>query len=165
MLQINDDLVLVPHSYGGFLATLFAARNPRRVGGAVLVDIDHIGFYNDGRPGGPPSTVIERARQEQRLGAVRYLEGRRGTVARMRTVEFPSELRTIDIVSESTPRTSPEDKASWNRAHEEFVKGSPNRKLIVATGSGHYVMRDKPDVVIEAIEEVYAYARTTGNVR
>jgi pimeloyl-ACP methyl ester carboxylesterase len=27
-LQINRDLILVPHSYGGFLATLFAARNP-----------------------------------------------------------------------------------------------------------------------------------------
>jgi pimeloyl-ACP methyl ester carboxylesterase len=31
------------------------------------------------------------------------------------------------------------------------VAASPAREAVVATGSGHHVMRDRPDVVLEAI--------------
>jgi hypothetical protein len=37
------------------------------------------------------------------------------------------------------------------RAHSEFVAASPKRVPIFAAGSGHYVSRDRPDIVIDAI--------------
>jgi hypothetical protein len=37
------------------------------------------------------------------------------------------------------------------RAHSEFVAASPKRVAVFAEGSGHYVSRDKPDIVIDAI--------------
>ena len=41
--------VLVGHSFGGYCATVFAARYPRQVAGAVLVDANHVAYFMDAR--------------------------------------------------------------------------------------------------------------------
>ncbi|PHI37749.1 alpha/beta hydrolase [Pseudoalteromonas sp. GCY] len=42
-----DKLVLVPHSFGGFVARAYANRNPEKVKGMVLIDIAHESWYQD----------------------------------------------------------------------------------------------------------------------
>lgn len=42
-----DNLVLVPHSFGGFVARAYANRNPEKVKGMVLIDIAHESWYHD----------------------------------------------------------------------------------------------------------------------
>jgi pimeloyl-ACP methyl ester carboxylesterase len=45
------------------------------------------------------------------------------------------------------------------RAHREFVAASPHRRAVFAEGSGHHVMRDRPDIVLAAIGDVVAAVR------
>ncbi|MEJ6473946.1 alpha/beta hydrolase [Pseudoalteromonas piscicida] len=42
-----DKLVLVPHSFGGFVARAYANRNPEKVKGMVLIDIAHESWYHE----------------------------------------------------------------------------------------------------------------------
>lgn len=66
----------------------------------------------------------------------------------MRGVNLPADLRITDIVAERPPLTPPDD---WIAAHRAFDRGGRNRRGVFATGSGHYVMRDRPDLVIGEI--------------
>jgi pimeloyl-ACP methyl ester carboxylesterase len=161
-LRIDDDIVLVSHSYGGFLATLFAAKNPRRVRAAVFVDANHVSFFTDevvtSLMASIPSAAMEQMRKA-RPAMARVLDAMPDTVKRLRTVEFPRDVRTIDIVSETGPVPDAVSSAAWRRAHEQFVGTSTNRSLVVAVGSGHYVMRDKPDMVIESVAQVYGQTK------
>jgi pimeloyl-ACP methyl ester carboxylesterase len=35
--------------------------------------------------------------------------------------------------------------------HRDFVAASPHRRAVFAYGSGHHVMRDRPDIVLDAV--------------
>ena len=39
----------------------------------------------------------------------------------------------------------------WRKAHVELTANNPHREYILAVGSSHKVMHDKPDLVIQAI--------------
>ena len=43
--------------------------------------------------------------------------------------------------------------------HAAFVAASPMREAVVATGSGHPVNRDRPDVVIDGIAQIVRRVR------
>jgi hypothetical protein len=60
-------------------------------------------------------------------------------------------LRIIDITAEHSWVDTPDELAAMRRAHSEFVAASPNRQAIFAKGSGHYISRDRPNIVIDAI--------------
>jgi pimeloyl-ACP methyl ester carboxylesterase len=65
----------------------------------------------------------------------------------------------IDIVAEHSWGDTEEENAAMRRAHEAFVAASPARELVVAARSGHYVMRDRPDVVLDAIMRMVRITR------
>ncbi|HEY1215594.1 MAG TPA: hypothetical protein VGE93_18335, partial [Bryobacteraceae bacterium] len=74
------------------------------------------------------------------------------TTARyMHSVQLPLNLPIIDITAEHTWVDTPEEVAAMRRAHAEFVAASPNRAAIFAKGSGHYISRDQPNVIIDAV--------------
>ncbi len=73
----------------------------------------------------------------------------------MRQVSFPATITAIDIVAETPPWETKEENARWRQAQKQFVAASTNRKLIMATGSGHYIMRDKPELVIKTVSQLY----------
>jgi len=68
-----------------------------------------------------------------------------------RSVHVPLNLPLIDITAEHTWVDGPDELAAMRRAHSEFVAASPNREGIFASGSGHYVFKDQPHVVTDAI--------------
>jgi pimeloyl-ACP methyl ester carboxylesterase len=160
-LQIRGDLILVAHSYGGFLAMLFTARNPSKVKGLVLIDANLAPFFTDALVG--QLTVLQSGAFEQvkkenpRMGAAleRMGSGFVETVHTMRDVTLPSSLKVTDIVQEKTPLPPPLDQAPWLQVHQEFDKAGPNRRGIIATGSGHYIMRDRPDLVVDEIAKMF----------
>jgi hypothetical protein len=45
------------------------------------------------------------------------------------------------------------------RAHRSFVEASPAREAVLAKRSRHNVMRDRPDVVIDAIVRIVQRVR------
>ena len=169
-LQVDTDLIVVAHSYGGFLATLFAARNSSTVKGLVLIDANLAPFFTDAvvkQLTVLQHGVLEQAKKENpRTGASieRLLAAFPETVRMMREVTFPPTMRVTDIVSEKplVPRPNEEigpGGAAWLRAHQEFDKAAPNRRGLVAKDSGHIVMRDRPDLVVDEIAAMVFGAR------
>ena len=168
-LKVNGDLILVAHSYGGFLATLFAARNPSRVKGLVLIDANLAAFFKDAVV--EQLTVLQQGVLEQvkndnhRIAAPleRLLAAFPETVQTMREVSLPPNLRISDIVAEKALIPPPNEElgpggAAWLRAHQEFDKAAPNRRGVMASGSGHIVMRDRPELVVDEIVAMFRTA-------
>jgi len=153
---VRGPIVLVAHSYGGFVSLLLAAEDPR-VAGIVLVDGNIPGFFTEAEV----TRLIERVRPE-----LPAMERRAPVIAktmipvtlampetarRLRGVSVPRSLPIIDIVAETTWVPTPEEVAAMRREHASFVAASPHREAVFASGSGHYVMRDRPEVVIDAV--------------
>jgi pimeloyl-ACP methyl ester carboxylesterase len=165
-LQVNGDLILVAHSYGGFLATLFAARNLTGVKGLVLIDANLAPFFTDAvinarEPLNRRS--IEQLKKENPLKAAaqdRQREAFSETVRTMLGVTLPASLKVTDIVSEKPPPPPLNEapgpgSAAWLQVHQEFDKAAPTHRGIIATGSGHYIMRQRPDLVVNEIGAMF----------
>ena len=154
-LQVSSCMILVAHSYGGFVSTLFAAKHPGRLCGLVLVDADIVRFFDDAEV-----TALMAGFKEERDEAlarnpalVRALDAFPATVARMRAVQLPRSLPVIDIVATPPVRTD-EERNAWRAAHRAFVNESPARSLVIASHSGHMVMNDQPDLIVNAVSKL-----------
>jgi pimeloyl-ACP methyl ester carboxylesterase len=165
--RLPGPIVLVAHSYGGFVATLVAARDPR-VAGVVLVDANLAAFFDDAEVERllalytPQFPALEEQAPELAQVLIPLMRAYPETARRLRTVEYPASLPTIDIVAEHSWGATPEQNDSMRRVHAEFVAAAPEtREAVLADGSGHYVMRDRPDVVLEAIALMIARVRAT----
>lgn len=161
---IAAPVVLVAHSYGGFIATLVAADDPR-IAGVVLVDANLAGFFDDAQLARlhetyrPQFAALEQQAPELARVMIPVIEAYPATVERLRQVDIPAATPVIDIVAERTWVDTPEEVEAIRRAHRDFVAASPRRRAVHAEGSGHHVMRDRPDVVLGAISEVVADVR------
>jgi pimeloyl-ACP methyl ester carboxylesterase len=161
---ISSPVVLVAHSYGGFVATLVAATDPR-IAGVVLVDANLAGFFDDAQikrllaTYTPQFRALEEAAPELARVMIPVIEAYPATVARLRQVDIPGATPTIDIVAERTWVETPEEIEAIRQTHRDFVAGSSHRRAVFAEGSGHHVMRDRPEVVLGAIAEVVAAVR------
>lgn len=60
-----------------------------------------------------------------------------------------------------TPEFEPPETAindlAWQEMQEDLARLSTSGKLVVATGSGHYIQFDRPDAVVDAIRSVAAF--------
>lgn len=73
------------------------------------------------------------------------------TARRLRAAGLPETLPIIDIVAEHSWATTPHIAAAMRDAHVAFVAHSRFRESHFAAGTTHDVMRDKPDLVVDAI--------------
>jgi pimeloyl-ACP methyl ester carboxylesterase len=161
---IAAPVVVAAHSYGGFVATLVAAAD-ERIAGVVLVDANLASYFDEQRleqllaTYRPQYPELERAAPELARVMIPLMEAYPATVERLRGVDIPHEIPTIDISAERTWVDAPEDVEAFRRAHEKFVAASPEREAVFARDSGHHVMHDRPDVVLDAITRVVAKVR------
>ncbi|MEO1651971.1 MAG: alpha/beta hydrolase [Bacteroidota bacterium] len=156
----EQELILVAHSYGGFCAAHFAARNPQKVQGIVLLDASLNCIFTP--------DLIEKFREmttpefvdnmkDQGPGfyytALSFLQ----TVQNMKAIKFPSSVPILDIVAENPPNNfnDEEDVKKWHACHEAFSQAYPNRRSLLAKNSGHYVFLDAPELVVKALLEFY----------
>jgi pimeloyl-ACP methyl ester carboxylesterase len=166
-LGVTHDVILVPHSEAGEIATYFVREHAGMVAGAVLVDATLPEFYTDDE-----ITRIVAAEQPQ-LAA---LKGRPTTKADRQLLAvaadfvpvqaayhqttWPETVPATVIVSAKTPfDTSPPDAQRWRAAQSAFAAAAANRTLVTAARSSHDVPLDRPDVVIQAIETMIGKSR------
>ncbi|WP_081977616.1 alpha/beta fold hydrolase [Cellulophaga baltica] len=154
-LGYNKDLILVPHSYGGFYTTLYASRHPNDVKYIIRIDANLVAHYTDevlqmmGAQGVPPKTP-------ETLGSYYLGTTYPETVKLLRTIDFPSNVPVIDITS---PINRGFPDFYWTlvqNAHKDFVDAESNRVRLIAEGSGHNIHLDNPGLVINAIIKAYA---------
>ena len=150
-----NELILVSHSYGGFYTTLFSSRISNKVLYNVRVDANLSGQYTE--------DILMKAEQDNSVNEMKdknlgmYYLGINfaNTVRLMQKIEYPKTIPAIDIIS-PIQRHHTDDE--WNlliKTHENFVKEESNRIGIIAYGSGHYIFKDNPGLVLNAIVKAY----------
>ncbi len=163
---VRRPLVLVAHSYGGFVSTLLAAHDSR-VAGIVFVDANLADYFDEAELAAllaeytPQFAALEHARPKLAAVMIPLIKAYPETVGRIRAVEVPINLPVIDIVAEHSWAKTPEEADAMRRVHSAFVQGSRTREAVFAAGSSHYVMRDRPDLVVAAIKRMIERVRST----
>ncbi len=163
LLRLADSIIIVGHSYGGLLATIYAHEYPKTVLGLVLVDPNTVAFVD--AVGGASSPLLVSFDTSRPLSKVE-LAGKRQVDAFPQTVVVarrspPSTTLPIVLITAGNPfwPTAAANNAR-RTAHDELVRGGARRRLVIATGAGHQIPSARPDLIIAAVEEVLSIAHS-----
>ena len=169
---IAGPYVLVGHSIGGFHVRLYAHHYPDEVVGMVLVDSSHEDQRERFLAVLPPTIsdespfVQEIAADDPQLNPEGFdweasaaqvrASGSLGdrpliVVTRGRPAE-PSELGL-------PPDVAVQVEDVWQELQQELANLSTNSTHIIAEESGHFIHKDQPDVVVDAIRHVVDVVR------
>jgi pimeloyl-ACP methyl ester carboxylesterase len=159
--KVTGPIVLVAHSYGGALA-LMLAEHDRRIRGLVLVDAmvpDAMSarVIDQALTQLRPQYAAFRQQDPRRAGAlIPLMEAMPATRRSFARTRVSPELPIIDIVADHGAGGSDDQQsiAEWRAAHAAFVANNPHREAVLAVGSGHKVMLERPDFVVDAIRHM-----------
>jgi pimeloyl-ACP methyl ester carboxylesterase len=148
--------VLVGHSIGGMYMLRFAKLYPNNVAGIILIDSRPKGFSKECEnkglsPCGPPGFISYF--QPPHVGAeIRGLDKSDEETPSPREL---GDLPVTVIAATEPPRTaSREIQSLWLSAQQTFAGELNNGRYVEATGSGHYIHRDDPELVIREIRSM-----------
>jgi pimeloyl-ACP methyl ester carboxylesterase len=145
-LDIEGPLVFVGHSWGGLMVQQLAKQHLDMVAGLVLVDSSHprmFGSYGPIPTERLPPEWIDLPRTAEIVGAL-------------------ADLGDVPIVVLAA------DRSSWGTGSEEDQRNieiaealqrdltslSSNSEITILTNSGHLVMIDQPDAIVEAVRTI-----------
>ena len=164
---VDPPYLLVGHSFGGLNMQLFAAEDHADVAGLVLVE-----------PAPAPGFVelgCKLLRSVNCLALTTALAANPEGIDWGRTDEEVAAapplgavpLVLIAATTHPCPLSPVSECAELETVAMDLwkatVRSVPDGRLVIATGSGHWVQDDRPDVVIDAIRDVLAKAR--GGIR
>jgi pimeloyl-ACP methyl ester carboxylesterase len=164
-LNLDKNLILVGHSFGGWMIRLFASEHPDVVRGMVFVDpftnefVDMLGVeYLDNHPmaGKIPfdTSQPEKLTKIQRALVRMVGDGLGPKMEIMRKTSIPSGIPVVVITSGKPFLPKTEEQDAWRRAHEQLAASIKDATLVVAEKSGHMVPASQPDLIIEAVMKV-----------
>jgi pimeloyl-ACP methyl ester carboxylesterase len=164
---IKPPYVLVGHSFGGLNARLYASRYPEEVVGMVLVDSSHED-QDDRALALMPPEVLKQAKPEDMVVPSPEGVDFKKSFAQVRAADWHSDIPLIVLTQGR--RFNPEDyrvpslAPKFQQLHMELQRDLARRssrgRQIVAEKSGHYIQRDQPELVVDAIRQVVEEART-----
>lgn len=172
-LGLDRDLVLVGHSYGGFLIRFEAAEHPDAVRGLVFVDpftvefVDALGIeYCDNHPmmgklpfdASRPETLSKLQRALVRMvGAPR--SDLAAKISVMRQAVVPEGIPVRVITSGTAWLTDAKEVEAWRESHRRFTASIRDARLVLAERSGHMIPFSQPDLIVDVVSEVVRLAR------
>jgi pimeloyl-ACP methyl ester carboxylesterase len=173
--HVPGPYALVGHSFGGLLTRLYASTYPKQVSGMVLVDILSDSLRDAMTPEEWTIWKAANARRPQDIAEYPDLERIDFDVA-MDQVKAAQRIRPIPLVVLSAdvpfglvvpaaidkgdlPPNTPRDfgcviDRANKVAQAELAKLVPGAKHVTKTHSGHNIMIDQPQLVIDAIREI-----------
>jgi pimeloyl-ACP methyl ester carboxylesterase len=158
-LGYSGDIMLVAHSLGGAYATLYASRHPDHVKSAVLLDISLPCFNTDAELESMTQDKTQIATLKAKGGGWPSLIANYAANARLiRAIPFPGNIPAIAITSDRTPFDEKSRADRWRTCHYDFAAGLPNIQAMTAYGTGHYIFKDSPELVVAAIAKSYSKA-------
>ncbi len=169
-LNLYKDLILVGHSFGGWMIRLFASEHPEAVRGMVFVDpftnefVDLLGVeYLDNHPmaGKLPfdTSQPDKLTKYQRALVRMSGDGLGPKIKTMRETSVPSGIPVLVITSGKPFLPKAEEQEAWKLSHEQMTASIKGATLIVAEESDHMVPGRQPDLIIEAVMKVIQSAK------
>ena len=159
MLKTAGELppyVLVGHSFGGIVASLYAVTYPSDVVGLVLVDSSHEDQMQRmariaGPPPAPPGAPPPGAGPPPAPG-LRF----RDFADRLRATPFK---RDIPLVVLTAGRPAPDPMSEklaplWLELQRDLASRSARSSHVVLKDAGHLIPRDDPQAVIDAVRRI-----------
>lgn len=158
-LGIDNQLIVVGHSFGGLHARTFAARYPKRVSALLLLDPSHEHFasalqqydaawaardnnkLNDMLQGQPEWQLLQSIYQQKAIADAEV------------TQRIPLLLVTSSKLQESDwwIGHSDEGKRIWRRLHQALMTQNPNAIHWVSGQTGHNMPHENKALVLAAI--------------
>ena len=155
--------VLVGHSIGGLYVLEFARDYPDLVAGLVLVDARLPEFTArceaaGVKPCAPPALAAMMAPPHIRAEL-------NGIAESERSGPVPDDIGGIPSIllaaTQPPPGASLDGQPVWLQVQREFAESMADGRLEIAQGSGHYIQKDAPELVISAIRELVLQSRAT----
>lgn len=156
-LGFDKEIMLISHSYGGYLSTLYATRHPKLVKAVILIDVN-LNYYEDG--------YIEKEYVKTEKLIPKWKKNNKGiyymsatifeTVRLMSKITIPKNIPVVDIVNGIPFLKTPEEIERWKECHRKYVVNNPNVTGITAHGCGHGIWMSNPPLVITTIAKTYA---------
>jgi pimeloyl-ACP methyl ester carboxylesterase len=161
-LGYEKDIILVGHSYGGWMIRIEASENPDAVRGIVFIDpfsvefVDLLGVdYLDQHPmtGKLPfdTSQPEKLTKQQRALVRMVDKGLGPKVAIMRNTTVPKGIPIFIIKAALPTLPKEEEQKAWNQALDDMAASIEGSELIIATESNHMIPFVQPDLVIDTV--------------
>jgi pimeloyl-ACP methyl ester carboxylesterase len=170
--RIPGPYVLTAHSLGGQYARLYQAAHPDGVAGLVLVDAAHERYDAELRRLLSPALLAEvqggSSSLRQQYPDVELVDADRtdAQVARARA-DMPLRPMPLAVLSRGKPVDVPipgfpvsELEQSWRVLQDDLATLTPAARHTLAARSGHDIYQDEPALVVEAVRQVVAGARS-----
>ena len=175
--EIPEPYLLVGQSFGGLIARLYAHQHRSEVVGLILVDSMHEDQFEVFGPRFPPPSPHDPpALQQMRTF---WTTGWRDPRSTSEGIDFPQSIaqaRAIDsfgdlplcvltagtflnqtlVAAERRRRL----QGIWCELQARFLQLSANAKHIYIHGSGHFIQREHPQMVIDAISQMVTSIRS-----
>ena len=172
-LGLDQDLILVGHSYGGFLIRFEAAEHPDAVKGMVFVDpftfefVDTFGIeYCNNHPmmGKLPFDTSRPETLTKLQRALVRMVGAPGSnlaekIAVMRKAVIPEGIPVRVITAGVAFLPKPEEQKAWRESHERLTASIKGAIMVVAEKSGHMIPFSEPDLIVSVVSEVTRLAK------
>lgn len=159
-LGLEPPYVLVGHSLGGLYVELFARTHPEEIAGVVLVDARHVDFSRRCEPEGVERCGVPwLTRQLMPAGARAELVGLADTEAEIRAAGAFPPVPVRVLTAEQRPASMPRLRHLWAETQRQWLEVSPEASQEICAECGHYIQREAPERVVNAIAEVVDAAR------
>lgn len=165
---LNPPYVLVGHSFGGMNARLYASQYPKEVVGIVLVDSTHEDEIERMLAVLPPEILKKAKPEDMIVRSAEDIDFNR-SIAQLRAANWHRDIPLI-VLTRGSATLNPSDYAVPSLApkfeqirlelQQELVRRSSRGRQIIAEKSGHYIQRDQPELVVDAIREVIEEANS-----
>ncbi|NLG78194.1 MAG: alpha/beta hydrolase [Xanthomonadaceae bacterium] len=159
---IEPPYVLVGHSLGGLYMQYFARQYADEIAGLVLVDSTH---WNQRLLLGAPTSRADRRGRVvlfMDFTARRELNDSASAGEQVHTSPAPGGFPTIVLSSTGVfLGETPARRAEAARLQEDIAASFPGARHVRVEGSGHYIQRERPDVVIESVRTLAGCQRPT----
>jgi pimeloyl-ACP methyl ester carboxylesterase len=195
LLKISGErapYLLVGHSWGGWLVTVYARRHLEDVAGIVLVD-SSVGFdppviekMPESQDGGPPTgpMIMKKSSDDKddpfkRLPASSYQshlwaeslqrfddvddpDEPLATVQHATSGEFPLDSKPLVLIAARKADGLIDQDTEKGKAIRSKILNLSRTSILMYADSGHHVQLEKPDVVVAAVREVIDKAHFSG---
>ncbi|WP_419465915.1 alpha/beta fold hydrolase [Bacillus spongiae] len=151
ILNVDTPIILVGHSFGGINIRLFATKYPDDVAGLLLVDSTPEEYKERFLP--IMSNEFQVAYHQQFIHESNYdefMESLRTVGENKTTLDIPLMV----LCAGKKDHYTVEAQELWNEMQAELVGISTNGQLVIANESGHFIQKDEPNIVIDAIKRL-----------